>query len=79
MHLDFHVFAYLRKNYHPKVVLDTSEPDHNGGKFWQVQWGYFYPHTKEEIPRHVPPPGGNCVQHTSFVESDCIGELITGG
>ena len=73
----YHIFAFLKK--HPVMALcfHPSRMNLNEKAFLQADWTEFYGDVKEDIPSWTPPPLGNSVKLTAFVDSDHAGNLVT--
>ena len=55
------MFTYLKRYYHPQIVLDPSTNNHNWGKFCQVQCSEIYLFSKEYMHCDVSSPRGVAV------------------
>jgi len=73
----FHVFAYLNKYDHSRLVFDWTEPVLDETKFMECDWKEHYPDAKEPIPMNAPEPRGQSVKMTTFVDADHGGCKLT--
>jgi hypothetical protein len=74
-HLDaaFHVFAYLKKYNHRKLVFDDTKPQYDESRFVRPDWSKNYPGAAEAIPPNMPEPRGRPVEMTCYVDADHAG------
>jgi len=71
-----HIFSYLRSYPESDLILDTaymSPPTNPNLK----EWYDFYPNATEPMPRNAPPPKGNPVSTTCYVDADWAGDSKT--
>ncbi len=73
----YHMFAYLKKHPEVKLVFDPSYPIVDESWFQQVDWKEMYGDVEEELPPKMPPPRGNSVVISCFVDSDHAGNKVT--
>ena len=71
----FHMFALLNMHQSSMLELDPSYIDH--GVEDVPDWQPFYPDAREEMPPNSPPPLGNAIQITAFIDSDHAGDILT--
>ena len=71
-----HLYAYLKNHKRSRLVLDPSKFDHPPSKLDQG-WKDFYGDVKELIPPDAPPPRGEAVQMTCYVDSDHAGDQVS--
>ena len=71
----FHIFAFLNTHQRSMLVLDPSYIEH--GVEDAPDWQPFYLDAREEMPPNSPPPLGNAIQITAFIDSDHAGDILT--
>jgi hypothetical protein len=78
-HLDqiYHIFAYVKAHLRSRIILDATLPYIDDARFTPVDWKPFYPDAEEAIPINAPPPRGNAVVMSCFVDADHAGNRIT--
>ena len=76
LHQAFCVFAYLKTHPRSRIILDDSGPYVYEEQFTKVDWTSFYPDAHESIPINAPPPRGNQILISCFVDSDHAGNHI---
>ena len=70
-----HIFSYLKRYSNPVLMMDLKymrieEPPNT------EEWNDFYPSATEPIPSNAPPPLGNSVSTTCFVDADWAGDKV---
>jgi hypothetical protein len=69
----FHVFAYLKKFGHRKLVFDAAYPKFDESRFPRADWTQYYPDAAEAIPPNMPEARGLPVETTCYVDADHAG------
>lgn len=69
----FHIFAYLKKYGHRKLVFDPATPVYDEKRFVKADWSQFYPGAAEALPPNMPEPRGIAVETTCYVDADHAG------
>ena len=73
------IYSYLSKMRHAIIRIRTEEPDYSGLPEQDFDWEYsVYGDVKELHPEDAPPPLGNYVTLTHFVDANLLHDLITG-
>ena len=65
-----HIFAYLKKYSHSKIVFDDHVPVFDKEQFQQCNWEEFHPGAEEVLPPNVPEAWGKPLTMTCFVDAD---------
>jgi hypothetical protein len=76
----YQVFAYLKTHTKWSLVFDPKAPRINRDAFSNIPitaWKDFYGDVAEELPPRMPPPLGQPVDITCFVDSDHAGNVVT--
>jgi Reverse transcriptase (RNA-dependent DNA polymerase) len=74
----YQVFAYLKAHENSSIVFDDAIPDIDERRFRaSVNWQDLYGDVTEQLPPNMPPPLGNPVKISAFVDADHAGNLIT--
>ncbi|KAL7575866.1 hypothetical protein ACA910_003182 [Epithemia clementina (nom. ined.)] len=65
-----HIFAYLKCYDKSAIVFDDTSPVFDEKRFTKPDWSAYYPDSAEPIPPNAPPPRGNKVSTTCFVDAN---------
>jgi hypothetical protein len=73
------IFGYISKMRHAAIRIRTEEPDYSDLPDYQFDWSRsVYGEAKEIIPQDTPPPLGNFVTTTHYVDANLMHDLTTG-
>ncbi len=72
-----HIFGYLKKYNHSKMVFDDTYPMFDESRFQRCDWSEFYPGASDPLPPRMPQPRGKVVSTTCFVDADHAGCQVT--
>ena len=64
-----HMFAYLKLKPKLTIAFDPRHPFIEESRFITCDWSDIYPDAAEDIPSDLPPPLGNDVSTTCFVDA----------
>jgi hypothetical protein len=74
----YHIFSYLAKHEHAKMVFDpTFIPPENDVFQHNADWKDFYGDVIEELPPDMPEPLGKAVLISCFVDANHAGNVVT--
>ena len=68
-----HIFAFLKKYSHLKIVFDNGIPTFDEEHFQQCDWEEFYPGVEEVVPPKAPKAWGRPLMMTCFVDANHAG------
>lgn len=73
------VFGYLKKHPQGMLLVDPSPPGcRNHATFHRdCNWSEYFPDAAEEIPTHSPPPHGEMLHVTAYVDADHARDNVT--
>jgi hypothetical protein len=73
------VFGYLKKHPNGMMLIDTSEPPGRTQATFHkdCDWSEYFPDAIEELPRRPPPPFGEPVTLTAYVDADHARNALT--
>ncbi|KAL7562847.1 hypothetical protein ACA910_002464 [Epithemia clementina (nom. ined.)] len=71
------IFVYLKRYDKSMIVFDDTVPEFDAKQFVKPDWSEYYPDCAESIPPNAPPPRGNKVLTTCFVDADHAGCHVT--
>jgi hypothetical protein len=72
-----HIFAFLKKYDHSKIIFDNSIPSFKEERFQQCDWEEFYPGADEVIPPNMHEAQGKPLTMTCFVDANHVGCWVT--
>jgi Reverse transcriptase (RNA-dependent DNA polymerase) len=73
------IFGYVSKMRHAAIRIRTEEPDYSDLPEYQFDWSRsVYGESQEIIPQDCPPPLGNFVTSTHYVDANLLHDLTTG-
>ncbi|KAL7563739.1 hypothetical protein ACA910_020427 [Epithemia clementina (nom. ined.)] len=72
-----HIFVYLKCYDKLAIVFNDTSPIFDVKRFTKPDWSAYYPDSAEPIPPNAPPPRGNKVSTTCFVDADPAGCRVT--
>ncbi|KAL7577136.1 hypothetical protein ACA910_019738 [Epithemia clementina (nom. ined.)] len=72
-----HIFVYLKRYDKLAIVFDNTSPAFDEKRFTKPDWSAYYPDSAKPIPPNAPPPEGNKVSSTCFVDANHAGCRIT--
>ena len=73
------IYGYLAKFKDSAIRIRTSLPDYTNMQFEEYDWqSTTYGNIEEIIPSDIPPPLGNTVQLTTYVDANLFRDILTG-
>ena len=73
------IYGYLSKMKHATIRVRTGEPDYSDIPDRMYDWATtIYGEVKELVPDNLPPPLGNPVMLTTYVDANLYHNMITG-
>jgi hypothetical protein len=73
------IFGYISKMRHAAIRVRTEEPDYSDVPSFDYDWSRsVYGEPKEILPQDAPPPLGNYVTTTHYVDANLMHDLTTG-
>ena len=73
------IFGYLSRFKNATIRFRTEVPDYSGIEIGSYDWvKTVYGDMMEEIPDDIPPPLGNPVVLTTYVDANLMHDLVTG-
>jgi hypothetical protein len=72
-----HVFGYLKKYPHGKILVDPAFPDHSQYSPVEQNWSEFYPKAYKELQPDMPTPKGKAARTTCYVDAVHAHDVVT--